>query len=106
MGADVNDFTEGGWSPLMAAVNENWPEMIRFLLDAGADVKFIDGKGRGLARVAVDGVLRLKLEDAPALELVRSMVDAGARDAKDAAEWARKRARAPLADAIEKLGYK
>jgi ankyrin repeat protein len=104
MGADVNDFTEGGWSPLMAAVNENWPEMIRFLLDAGADVKFINGKGRGLARVAVDGVLRLNLADGPALELVRSVVDAGARDLKDAADWARQRKRIALADAIERLG--
>lgn len=102
-GANVNQTTTDGWSPLMDAVNEHWDEMVRFLLDAGADARHIDSRGRGLVRVAVDGLLRLSLEDGPALKLVRSMVDAGARDLKDAADWARKRGRAALADSIERL---
>jgi hypothetical protein len=52
----------------------------------------------------MDGVLRLSLPDAPALDLVRSMVDAGARDAKAAADWARARGRPALADALARLG--
>ena len=105
-GAKVNHAMEDGSSPLMCAVNENWRPMIRFLLDIGADARHVDKRGRGLVRRAVDGILRLSLADGPALELVRSMVDAGARDFKDAANWARKSGRAALADSIEQLAYK
>jgi hypothetical protein len=102
-GANVNQVMEGSRSPLMSAVNENWPAMIRLLLDAGANAAHVDEQGRGLARRAMDGVLRLSLPDDPALELVKSMIDAGARDAKDAAAWARERNRAALADLIDRL---
>jgi ankyrin repeat protein len=105
-GANVNHAMEDGSSPLMCAVNENWRPMIRFLLDAGADARHVDTRGRGLVRRAVDGILRLGLADEPALALVRSMVDAGARDSKDAADWARKRGRTTLADSIDQLTYK
>ena len=103
-GADVNQVMEGGRSPLMCAVNENWPAMIRFLLDAGADARHVDKQGCGLARRALEGALRLNLADEQAVELIRSMVDAGARDAKAAADWARERKRPALADALAQLG--
>ncbi len=105
-GANVNCVMDGGESALMCAVNENWHEMIRFLLDAGAHAEHIDARGRGLVRWAVDGALRLSLEDQPALALVRSVADAGARDFTDAVDWARKRGRATLAESIERLRYK
>ena len=94
---------QGGRSPLMCAVNENWPAIINFLLDAGADPRHVDEQGCGLARRALDGALRLQLADEPAFNLVASMVGAGARDAKAAAAWARQRARPALAEAIERL---
>jgi ankyrin repeat protein len=102
-GANVNQAMEGGRSPLMSAVNENWPAMIRFLLDAGADARHVDDKGCGLARRAMDGVLRLSLPDGPALDLVRSMVDAGAGDVGAAADCARQRGRPALAYALAQL---
>lgn len=102
-GADVNQVMEGGRSPLMSAVNENWAAMIRFLLDAGAKADHIDAQGCGVARRALDGALRLSLPDDRAIALIRSVTDAGAKDAKAAAAWARERGRASLAEAMERL---
>ncbi len=102
-GADPNRATTDGRSPLMAAVNENWPEMIALLLRAGADARHQDLQGRGLARRALDGALRLNLPDDAAVDLVRTMVIAGAADKQPAADWARERGRAALADAIARL---
>ena len=43
-GADVNQQTEGGWTPLLAAVQNRYYKLASFLLERGADPR-IQNKG-------------------------------------------------------------
>jgi len=46
-GVDVNNRDENGWTPLMYAAwyNQN-PEVVKVLLEAGADAKLVDDFGK------------------------------------------------------------
>ncbi|MEO5713574.1 MAG: ankyrin repeat domain-containing protein [Luteolibacter sp.] len=53
LGGDVNYYDPGNGSSLFEAVRKDNPELVAFLLDAGADLKIQDNKGRGVVEAAI-----------------------------------------------------
>ena len=91
-GADVNDRSNSGWTPLMAAAMFNpHPEMLTILLKAGADVNTTDNRGETPLMYAVDTNLNP--------EVIAALLKAGADiNARDKAGWT------PLMYAVSNLG--
>ena len=80
-GADVNDRSNSGWTPLMAAaMNNPHPEMVTILLKAGADVNATDYRGKTPLMYAADNNLNR--------EVIAALLKAGADiNARDKAGW-------------------
>lgn len=53
LGGDVDYYDPQNGSPLFEAVRKDNPELIAFLLDAGAKLNIQDNKGRGLVEAAI-----------------------------------------------------
>lgn len=51
LGADINIKNKQGYTPLMLAVMKSNIDMVRGLLDAGADTKLVDNKGRDAKKI-------------------------------------------------------
>lgn len=83
-GADVNQVTNYGWSPLLTAVNNRNYQLARFLIEAGADVNIANGGGMTPLYLATDnrniegGDYPVPLPDMDHLELIRLLLERGA----------------------------
>ena len=45
-GADINVPDQRGWTPLMIAVNKNYPEIVEYLISQGVNVDQKDKFGK------------------------------------------------------------
>ncbi len=74
-GADVDARNENSYTPLMAASANGDEEMIKLFLDHGADVnaQVLAGVSQGLTS------LHLAAKNAPRVQVVKALVDAGAK---------------------------
>lgn len=63
-GADLNATSMYGETPLMIATSVNLPEMVKFLLERGADHRFVNSQGRtalDIARITLNWCAREKV---------------------------------------------
>jgi ankyrin repeat protein len=83
-GADVNQTTRYGWSPLLAATQNRNYQMGRFLIEHGADVNLANKGGWTPLYLATDnrnlegGDYPTRTPDMDHLEFIRLLLDAGA----------------------------
>ena len=83
-GADVNQLTEDGWSPLLVATQNRNYRLARFLLDRGGDVNRANIHGRTPLYLATDnrniegGDYPVPKPDMDNLEYIRLLLDRGA----------------------------
>ncbi|XP_065910853.1 uncharacterized protein [Dysidea avara] len=52
---DINAVNKWGWTPLMIATNNNHPEIVKMLVDKGADLNARDMNGRSALSIALLG---------------------------------------------------
>ncbi len=50
--ADINIKDAAGWTPLMEAVVDNFPEVVKYLMEKGADKSIPNGRGEGAPKLA------------------------------------------------------
>ncbi|KAJ3118007.1 hypothetical protein HDU96_004461 [Phlyctochytrium bullatum] len=108
-GADIEATNHDGSTPLLPAVGGCFVELVRFLLDNGANVKAKDNSNNTSLHVAVQSVLKSAGDDFNAqLEIVQLLidkgVDVGARDedGMTALEMALEYGHAAVADILAK----
>jgi uncharacterized protein len=83
-GADVNQITRYGWSPLLAATQNRNYRMGKFLIEHGADVNLANQGGWTPLYLATDnrnlegGDYPTRMPDMDDLEYIRLLLDAGA----------------------------
>ena len=83
-GADVNQTSRYGWSPLLAATHNNNLQMGRYLIEQGADVNLANGGGWTPLYLATDnrniegGDYPTRTPDLDTLEYIRLLLDSGA----------------------------
>lgn len=70
--ADINIKNSQGYTPLMLSVMKNNIDMVRLLLDSGADVKILDNKGRNAKKIGED--MMASGYFAPALKTIISLL--------------------------------
>ncbi len=75
-GADPNAVNANGETALMFAALARWPDVVRALIAAGAEVDHRDTEGMTALHKAVFGGMRHN--PAPAAETVRAVLEAGA----------------------------
>ncbi|HTY93284.1 MAG TPA: ankyrin repeat domain-containing protein [Steroidobacteraceae bacterium] len=84
-GADVNQTTRYGWSPLLAAVQNSNYQMARFLIEHGADVNLPNKGGWTPLYLAVDnrniegGDYPVRTADMDSLAFITFLLDKGAQ---------------------------
>jgi ankyrin repeat protein len=66
-GADINAPGSHGWTPLMESIEYGMPEVTKFLVDRGANVRLITPSGQTMLTLAMEGrstkkLLRLLIE--------------------------------------------
>jgi ankyrin repeat protein len=83
-GADVNEATEGGWTPLLTSVQNRYYKFAAFLLDRGADPKLQNKGGWSPLYLATDnrniegGDYPTRKPDMDHLEIVKLLLARGA----------------------------
>jgi ankyrin repeat protein len=83
-GADVNQTTEGGWTPLLAAVQNRYYALATFLLEHGADPKIQNKGGWSPLYIATDnrniegGDYPTRKPDLDHLEIIKLLIERGA----------------------------
>jgi ankyrin repeat protein len=83
-GADVNQQTEGGWTPLLAAVQNRYYKLAAFLLERGADPRIQNKGGWSPLYLATDnrniegGDYPTRKPDMDHLEIIKLLIDGGA----------------------------
>src|SRR5262245_58095724 len=83
-GADVNQTTKYGWSPLLAATQNRNYQFAKFLIEHGADVNFSNKGGWSPLYIATDnrnlegGDYPTRPPDMDHLEYIKLLLDAGA----------------------------
>jgi ankyrin repeat protein len=83
-GADVNQLTRYGWSPLLAAVQNRNYQLGKFLIEHGADVNLANKGGWTNLYLATDnrnlegGDYPTRMPDMDDLEFIRLLLDSGA----------------------------
>lgn len=70
--ADINIKNSQGYTPLMLSVMKSNIDMVRVLLDSGADTKIVDNKGRNAKKIGED--MMLSGYFAPALKSIISLL--------------------------------
>ena len=61
IGADIDQASSEGRTPLIDTAEQNWHQSTRILLDLGANPDLPEGKGPGSAREICETVIRRKL---------------------------------------------
>ncbi len=83
-GADVNQQTEGGWTPLLTAVQNRYYKLAAFLLERGADPRIQNKGGWSPLYIATDnrniegGDYPTRKPDMDHLEIIKLLIDGGA----------------------------
>jgi ankyrin len=83
-GADVNQVTHYGWSPLLVATQNRYYQLGSFLLDHGADPNVANKGGWSPLYIAVDnrniegGDYPVRKPDMDTLEFIKKLIDRGA----------------------------
>jgi ankyrin len=83
-GADVNQVTADGWSPLLTATHNRYYRLASFLLDKGADPNIANKSGWTPLYLATDnrnvegGEYPTRIPDMDQLEFIRKLLDKGA----------------------------
>lgn len=70
--ADINIKNSQGYTPLMLSVMKNNIDMVRLLLDSGADANILDNKGRNAKKIGED--MMASGYFAPALKTIISLL--------------------------------
>lgn len=70
--ADINTKNSQGYTPLMLSVMKNNIDMVRLLLDSGADANILDNKGRNAKKIGEDMMATGYF--APALKTIISLL--------------------------------
>jgi ankyrin repeat protein len=83
-GADVNQVTNYGWSPLLVATQNRYLQLASFLLDHGADPNLANKGAWSPLYIAIDnrniegGDYPVRKADMDTLEFIRTLIDKGA----------------------------
>jgi ankyrin repeat protein len=83
-GADVNQTTAGGWTPLLTATNNRYYQLGKFLIERGANVNIVNGKNFSPLYLATDnrniegGDYPTPKPDMDHLEFIKILLDHGA----------------------------
>ncbi len=83
-GADINQVTEYGWTPLLAAINNRYYRLANYLLAQGADPNIANHGGWNALYLATKnrniegGDYPTRVPDADDLDMIRTLLDHGA----------------------------
>ena len=112
-GANINERDANDITPLIIAITNNHPDVARFLIDRGADIKAVDWYGRTALWAAVEtrnmdvdnGTFVNSIDRAPYLELIQVLLDTRRRPRTRARRKCRRSAGSSCASPARSRGW-